>query len=146
MPENSKSNVNPVRGADLKVLAETGNKKASNGVKKVLPVLVLTTTFYYSYLLCIGLILGYLACKLYHKKFIESGKIDLIFIDCGKWEIHLHHWIMGAALLLIVWVVDFLYLPSFFVGAVAGVIAHDIYDFDDWHQILIKKETCKIKK
>ena len=143
MPENSKSNVNPVRGADSNVLAETGNKKASNGVKKVLPVLVLTTTFYYSYMLCLGLVLGYLGCKLYHKKFIESGKVDLIFIDCGKWKFHLHHWIMGAVLLLIVWVIDYFYLPTFFVGAVAGIIAHDIYDYNDWHKVLVKNEEIK---
>ena len=115
-----------------------------NNVKKVfLPVLVLTTTFYYSYLLAAGLILGYLGCKLYHKKFVESGKVGLIFIDCGKWKIHFHHWIMGAAVLLVVWIVDYLYLPSFFVGAVMGVIAHDIYDFNDWHKVIIRNNDIK---
>jgi len=33
-----------------------------------------------------------------------------------------------------------------FVGAVAGIIAHDIYDFNDWHRVLIRKEPCEIKK
>lgn len=111
-----------------------------NNVKKVLPAIVLVTTFYYSFLLSLGLLLGYLGCKLYHKVFIETGKVDLIFIDCGKWKIHLHHWIMGALFLLIVWVIDWFYLPRFFTGVVFGIIAHDIYDFNDWHQILVKSE------
>jgi hypothetical protein len=63
-----------------------------------------------------------------------------IYISCGKWKIHLHHWITGVIFLVIVWFVDYLYLPKFFIGVVLGTIFHDIYDFNDWRQILVKKE------
>ncbi len=116
-------------------MAETKNLK----VKKVLPAVAIATSFYYSYLLCLGLILGYFGCKLFYKKFVENGKVDLIFIDCGKFQIHVHHWIMGAGFLALVWIVDYFYLPTFFTGVMLGIIAHDIYDFNDWHRVIIKK-------
>jgi len=115
------------------------NKKIR--VKKVLPAIVLATSFYYSYLIALGIIVGYFVSKIYYKKFVESGKVDLVFVDCGKWKIHVHHWIMGAIFLVFVWIIDWFYLPSFFAGVVLGVIAHDIYDFNDWYKVILKKDT-----
>jgi len=110
-------------------------------VKKFLPAIVLASTFYYSFLITVGMLLGYLGTKLYCNFFnIDENSDRRIFIDCGKWKIHFHHWIMGALVLLIVWIVDYFYLPRFFVGVVGGVIAHDIYDFNDWHQVIVKNE------
>lgn len=116
-------------------------------VKKFLPALVLASTFYYSFLMMIGLVIGYLGTKLYCNTFdIDENSDRRIFIDCGKWKIHFHHWIMGALVLLIVWIVDYFYLPRFFVGVVGGVIAHDIYDFNDWHQVLVRNEDYETEK
>ena len=110
-------------------------------VKKFLPAIVLASTFYYSFLITLGVIIGYLGTKLYCNFFnIDENSDRRIFIDCGKWKIHFHHWIMGALVLLIVWIVDYFYLPRFFVGVIGGVIAHDIYDFNDWHQVIVKNE------
>jgi hypothetical protein len=117
-------------------LAKSDNKNTK--VKKYLPAFVLAASFYYSFLLCLGLLLGYLGSKIYSKLFIETCKVDCIFIDCGKWKIHLHHWILGSLVLLAVWFLDYFYMPRFFMGVVLGVIAHDIYDFNDWHKVLIK--------
>jgi len=117
-----------------------------SSVKKVLPAVVLATTFYYSSIITLGLILGYFGCKLFYKKFVENGKVDVIFIDCGKWKIHLHHWIMGAIVLLFVWVLDYFYLPKFFAGAILGIMAHDIYDFNDWHKVIVKNENHESNK
>ena len=100
-------------------------------------------SFYYSFLLALGLAIGYLGSKVYSKLILEKGHVDCIYIDCGKWKIHMHHWILGALLLLIVWVVDYFYLPRFFVGVVCGIMAHDIYDFNDWHKILVRNEEYK---
>ena len=118
------------------------NKKTKT--KKILPAVVLATSFYYSHLLALGIIIGYIGCKLFYKKFVETGKVDLIFIDCGKWKIHFHHWIMGAVFLAIVWIIDWFYLPSFFAGTVLGIMAHDIYDFNDWHKIILKKDDYEL--
>jgi len=120
-------------------LARNNNKNSK--VRKVLPAIVLMASFYYSFLLALGLAFGYLGAKVYSKYFIENGKVDCIYIDFTKnWKIHLHHWILGALLLVIVWFIDYLYLPRFFVGAVLGIIAHDIYDYNDWHKVLVKAE------
>lgn len=119
-------------------LAKSDNK--SSKIRKYLPAVVMVASFYYSSLLAMGLALGYLGSKIYSKLLIENGKVDCIYIDCGKYKIHLHHWILGTLLLVLVWTLDYFYLPRFFLGVVCGVIAHDVYDFNDWYKILIKKE------
>ncbi len=125
--------------------SESPKSKTSNGVKKVLPAIVLATTFYYSFLLALGLFLGYFGCKFFYKKFVETKKIDNIYVDFGKWKFHFHHWIMGAIVLALVWIIDWFYLPKFFVGAVAGIMAHDIYDFNDWYKVITKDKSQKTK-
>lgn len=120
------------------------NDNNSSKVKKYLPAVVFLASFYYSFLLALGLAVGYIGSRIFSKYLIENGKVDCIYIDCGKWKIHLHHWIMGAVFLLIVWFIDYFYLPRFFIGVISGIIAHDIYDFNDWHKVLVKnKEVAK---
>jgi len=120
-------------------LAKSDNKNSR--VKKYLPAVVMVASVYYSFLIAIGLALGYLGSKIFSKYLLESGKVDCVFIDCGKYKIHLHHWITGTLLLILVGVLDYFYLPRLFVGVLLGIIAHDIYDFNDWHKILVKKES-----
>ena len=120
-------------------LAKSDNKNSK--VRRYLPAFVLAASFYYSFLFSLGLALGYIGSKIFSKFLLEKGKVDCIYIDCGKWKIHMHHWILGALLLAIVWFIDYFYLPRFFVGVVCGVIAHDIYDFNDWHKVLIRNEV-----
>jgi len=119
-------------------LAKSDNENSK--VRKYLPAAVLLVSFYYSFLLALGLAIGYIGSKLFAKYFLEQGKVDCMYIDCGKWKIHLHHWILGALFLLIVWVIDYFYLPRFFIGVVCGIIAHDIYDYNDWHKVLVRNE------
>lgn len=109
-------------------------------IRNLMPAVVLAASIYYSSLLLLGVVAGYLASKLFSKYLVEHGKVDMIYVDFGKWKLHLHHWIMGAIFLLLVWFVDKIYLPTFFVGAVMGIIVHDIYDYNDWHKVLVKKE------
>lgn len=119
------------------------NNKASK-VRRFLPAIALVASFYYSFWLALGLALGYLGSKIYFKYFVEHGRVDCIYIDLWEnWKFHLHHWILGAVFLLVVWFIDHFYLPSFFVGAVLGIIAHDIYDFNDWHKVLVKDKADK---
>jgi multisubunit Na+/H+ antiporter MnhF subunit len=124
-------------------LAKSDN--ANSKVMKYLPAVVFLASFYYSFLLALGLALGYLGSKVFAKYMLDQGKVDCIYIDCGKWKIHMHHWIMGALFLVIVWFIDYFYLPRFFVGVVCGIIAHDIYDYNDWHKVLVKNEDNTIK-
>lgn len=119
------------------------SESPKSNVKKALPAVVLVASYYFfSYLFALGIILGYLGSRIFYKKLVESGKIDCIYIDCGKWKIHFHHWIMGVIFLGAVWIIDKLYLPTFFAGAVVGIIAHDIYDFNDWYKVILKKDEA----
>jgi len=138
MENNSELNNINDKLIDLE-LAKSDNKNSK--VRKYLPAVVLVASFYYSFLLALGLAVGYISSKIFSKYLIEKGKVDSIFIDCGKWKLHMHHWILGALFLLIVWFIDYFYLPRFFVGAILGIMAHDIYDFNDWHKVLVKNEV-----
>ena len=120
-------------------LAKSNNKISR--VRRYLPAFVLVASFYYSFLFALGLLLGYIGSRIFWKYLVENGKVDCIYIDCGKYKVHLHHWILATILLVFVWIVDFFYLPRIFLGVILGIIAHDVYDFNDWHKILIKKEA-----
>ncbi len=112
-------------------------------VKKMLPAVVLATTFYYSSIFTIGLILGYLATRLYCKKMgIDEENGDKIFFDVGKkWTIHLHHWIMGVIVIGFISLAGWTHeIPVFLWGSLFGMMFQDIYDYNDWHEVLIKKE------
>ena len=112
-------------------------------VKRFLPAIVLGTSFYYSITFTTGVILGYILCRLFCHLFVHKGKVDSIFFDIGKWKVHLHHWIMGLGVLGLVWVIDYFYLPTFFAGVVVGVIIQDIYDYNDWHQVIMRNPEYK---
>ena len=105
-----------------------------------LPAIVLATSINYSMRFTAGIIVGYVLCKIFCAIFVNNGKIDSIFVDYGKWRLHLHHWMMGLAVLAIFWVVDYFYIPTFFAGALCGIILQDIYDYNDWHKVFVKNE------
>ncbi|OGZ66451.1 MAG: hypothetical protein A3C50_00085 [Candidatus Staskawiczbacteria bacterium RIFCSPHIGHO2_02_FULL_43_16] len=109
-------------------------------VKMLLPAVVLATSLYYSMLFTVGIVAGYVLCKVFCHLFVHKSKIDSVFLDLGKWKLHLHHWILGMMILGTVWLIDYLYLPTFFAGAVCGMILQDIYDYNDWHQVLVKND------
>ena len=108
--------------------------------KTLLLPAVLATSAYYSFAFMGGIVIGYLLCKAFCHVFLKSGKVESIFVDMGKRQLHLHHWIMGLMVLGIAWYIDFFYLPAFFAGVVCGVIIQDIYDYNDWHQVLVKND------
>lgn len=119
-------------------LAKSNNKDSK--VRKYLPAVVIVASFYYSILLAIGLAVGYVGSKILSKYFLETGKVESIFVDFGKWKLHLHHWITGAVVLLLLVIVYKFNLTGFLAGIIFGVMAHDVYDFNDWHKVLVKNE------
>ncbi len=114
--------------------------------KIFLPAIVLVTSLYYSFSFTMGIVVGYVLCKAFCMLFVHNGKIESVFLDYGKWRVHLHHWIIGIIALAIVWVIDRFYLPTFFAGAICGMIIQDIYDYNDWHKVIVKNEDYEIKK
>ncbi len=143
MAEVNNYKVYPVKSSEAGVALSA---QQFNRVKIVLPAIVLATSFYYSFLFTIGIVIGYILCRFFCNVFVKNGKIDSIFIDYGKWKIHLHHWIMGIIILAIVWIIDYFYLPTFFAGAVCGMIIQDIYDYNDWHKVILKNPNNEGKK
>jgi len=120
-------------------------KTKRSKVKAFLPAMVLIPAAYYSLTFTSGIVIGYVLCKMFCHLFVHSGKIDSVFLDIGKWKLHLHHWIMGIMILALVWVIDYFYLPAFFAGAVCGMIIQDIYDYNDWHKVIMKKESNSVE-
>jgi len=118
------------------------NNDYQSPARKYLPAMVLAASFYYSFLFSFGLILGYLASKAFSWYLLEKGTVQSVYIDYGKWRIHLHHWIIGFLALFLIWFTAIFHLSHFSIGLILGVIAHDIYDFNDWHRVLIKKENA----
>lgn len=124
--------------AEINKLASVAAKPT--GVKAALPAIVLATSFYYSFSFTTAIVVGYITSKFFCHYFVNNGKVSCTFIDYGKWKIHLHHWIIGLAILTSVWVLDYFYLPTIFAGFMIGIIIQDIYDFNDWHLVVMKKE------
>ncbi len=120
-------------------LVKSDNKNTK--VKKYLPMVAIMATWYYSLILCAGLLVGYFASKIYSKYTLEKGSVDSIYVDCGKWKLHFHHWMMGFVVLALVWFLYPALLSPLVVGMILGVIAHDFYDYNDWKEILVPNEN-----
>lgn len=105
-----------------------------------LPAIVLATSINYSLRFTAGIAIGYFLCKIFCHIFVKNGRVDSVFLDIGKWKVHLHHWIMGIIILAGIWVIDYFYLPAFFAGVICGIIIQDIYDYNDWHKVILRNE------
>jgi len=100
----------------------------------------LLISLYISTLFTIGIVFGYIATGLFHKKIVEKGRLKPIILSFGKWRFHLHHWLMGGLILLSIWFGGwFPSLPRFCLGLVGGLIFHDIYLDRNWYKIISKK-------
>ena len=74
----------------------------------------------------------------------ESG--DKIMLDVGKWTVHLHHWIMGIMFIIFISLAGWSHsIPLLLWGMLFGMMLQDIYDYSDWLEIVMKKETVKAK-
>ncbi len=109
--------------------------------KKFVSAAVLATSVYSSILFTSGMIIGYLVTRWFFKRFVEKGPLKLIYIDVKGWKFHLHHWIFGIFIVILLLLCGLKSeLPKFLWGLLAGLIAHDIYDFDDWNKVLVKEK------
>ena len=109
--------------------------------KKFVSAVALAAFTYTSVIFTFGMLLGYMLTRKFYKNYVENGFLQSLYFDFRGWKVHLHHWIMGAMVIILLiaggWEP---HIPMFFWGILAGVIAHDIYDFDDWHKVVVKQE------
>jgi hypothetical protein len=88
----------------------------------------------------IGAILGYYLTKfLAGRREGERGKIKSLILSFSRWQIHLHHWLLGATFLFFSLWFNILPLPQFSVGFLSGMIFQGL-TYSDWHRIFLKKE------
>ena len=79
--------------------------------------------------LATGIVVGYLATRLFMKKYVDTGKVGSVFVPLGSWRLHLHHWIMGVLVLVAIPIIGSYHeCPKILLGVVGGVIAEDFED------------------
>lgn len=111
--------------------------------KKFVSAAALAAFTYTSVIFTSGMLLGYWLTKKFCKKYIESGFLQCLYIDIKGWKVHLHHWILGVFVVLLLLSLGWeSQIPKFFWGVLAGIIAQDIYDFDDWHKVVIREKAA----
>ncbi len=100
-----------------------------------IPVALISLEIYF------GIILGYILSKIFcGKNTGQVGIIKSIVFNIGKWRFHLHHWLIGFSILISVLLLKFsLPLAPFSFGFLGGLVFQGIFDYSDWHKILIKK-------
>ena len=109
-------------------------------VKKILPGVTFIISLYFSFLFALGLIIGYLGFDHFHKKALEKGNSRAIFLNFGKWQIHFHHWLVGILVFLLIWIAGWLHIfPKFCLGAIWGLVFHDIYLDREWYKVILRK-------
>ncbi|MDD2732243.1 MAG: hypothetical protein PHI53_03570 [Candidatus Pacebacteria bacterium] len=109
----------------------------------LIPATALTLLLYGSALLALGAVIGYIATSLFCKRYINTGKIDLLIFDLGigDWKLHLHHWLYGSLIIITVYFLGLFYkIPVFWIGALNGLIFHDLYTDEKWDEIIFKEE------
>jgi len=106
----------------------------------ILPSTVIIASYYISFIFLLGVVLGYLSTEKFCKKYIYSGKISSIYFNFGSWQVHFHHWLVGLSALFFLWIFGIYYLiPQMFIGAINGVIIHDLHTDKKWHRVFYKK-------
>ncbi|MFH1656602.1 MAG: hypothetical protein ABH956_02400 [Candidatus Nealsonbacteria bacterium] len=115
-------------------------------VKNLLfPGTAIVASSYFSLIFVIGGIIGYIGTEKFIKKYIRTGKVNIIEFNFGKYKIHLHHWITGIGIVLAIYFVGILSsLPIIFVGALGGLIFHDLHTDKEWHKVIYKEKTKEI--
>ncbi len=96
--------------------------------KYFLPGATAIFSLYISFLFAIGVFLGYLGTTFLYKRFIDKGIVrSQVKLKFGKWQIHCHHWLMGATALLLIGLFSTLaFWPKILLGFFGGVMFHDL--------------------
>jgi len=93
------------------------------------------------YLFLLSLLLGFLASKYAAGKSAgERGKVRSIIIPFRRWNIHLHHWLY-AACLLVCFYANGIYLltPVITYGFLSGFVFQGIYCYCDWQKVVVSR-------
>ena len=105
-----------------------------------LPAVAIVSSSFFSIMLAVGIIIGYLFANYCLRKLVDRGKLKIIIFSFGRWKIHLHHWIVGGIVLIVASTLNiFSSLPIFFFGTMAGIILEDLHLDKDWYRVIYKE-------
>jgi len=110
--------------------------------RKITLLVLLSTGIILGYLSFIAWSVGFLLVKYLGSKTVgEPSKVRSYFIPLGKYEIHLHHWVLSSCAIIVFAVFKGAYvLPSdLFYGFFGAIVFHGIYCYSDWYKILIPR-------
>jgi len=95
-----------------------------------------------------SIILGYLSVAFWFLGFIiakflstkadgKRGIVKSIIIPLGKYELHMHHWLICFGI-GIIGIIKNVYLlsPEIYYGFLGGLVFQGIYCYNDWHKIV----------
>jgi len=108
--------------------------------KRLVVVLsMIAASIMFGYLFFLSWLFGFLTCKYMASKSVgERGTIRSIVIPCGRWRIHLHHWLCSSCLIGLSSTTGIhLLTPAVTYGLLGGLVFQGIYCYSDWHRILI---------
>ena len=98
------------------------------------------------YFFFVGCFLGFLITKYMAGKASEKqGRVKSIIIPFGKCEVHFHHWLISAVIIILGLITNVCFLaPAIFYGLLSGSVFQGIYCYSDWHKILTTKRHQNI--
>ena len=92
------------------------------------PAVILIGSFYFSIILGLGIISGYFFANFFLSEPINQGRLKSLIFKFGKWNFHLHHWLLGALIFLGLYFSNLIgFIHIFFLGALGGVILEDLH-------------------
>ena len=101
------------------------NKKLEKARQHIWAAVATAVSLYFSFVFAAGIIIGYLATKLFHWK---TNHFKILFTFKGR-TLHFHHWIMGGlALGAIAAFSSFQDCPRLILGGIGGIIVEDFKD------------------
>ncbi|MBI4295679.1 MAG: hypothetical protein HY667_01035 [Chloroflexi bacterium] len=102
-------------------------------------VLVVTVLGYLSYyLFYVSWLVGFVTAKFGGgKQEGRSGRIKSIVLSWRRYQVHLHHWILGSLASAVCALKGFYIMsPELFYGFLGGLVFQGIYCYSDWHRIV----------
>ena len=113
-------------------------------IKRIGTLLVLAAGIYFSYLVVVSCISGYLIGKYGSgRKEGVRGRVRSIMIPLGKLKLHLHHWLISFVIMSLGLTkgIYFFLPPEVFYGFLGGLAFQGVYCYNDWHRIVQRRSA-----
>jgi len=107
-------------------------------------ILLITVAIVVSYLIVVSWFAGFLIAKYGGgKREGMRGRVRSVMVPVGRHKLHLHHWLISSALMVIAIVRSFyLFLPpEIFFSFMGGLAFQGVYCYSDWHRIIHRRHS-----